>query len=728
MLLRIYRLTDKTGLALLKISQVLGEMLFGGVSSVWGVLWRIITGIVRLLVVLIGLLITLLLAIISGIWAAIKAFGRFMLAILGVGKRAVLGIGRVGRGVARQTVVVARQSSETINEKAVGSVIARRTHAEVDVKIAEDPLKVQNRRLSALVVVLGVIVVGAVLWATDPSRGVGTPTVSGGDVNVLLRQETPQSLEETPVSVVVATPIPIATPLPASLRAGGTLAYTVREQGQTDIWLVGVSARTPIRITNDASDERDPSWSWDGTRLAYASRRTGNWEIFVYDLPTQTTLQVTYDLSFQSNPRWSPDNLWIVYESYQGNNLDLYAVPIDGSEVAIRLTEHPAPDFSPSWSPDGRKIAYVSLQDGNQDIFVYDLDTLERRNLTQTALLNEDSPSWSPDGRSLVYSAYDQGSEKVFVRSLTDDAPTVLSFGRTPSWSPDGANVVFAVDSNDGVQTYLYVVPVGREDAVATEVISVPYGAKDPSWSSQTIPPSLLNSGGLALNIPPLYVEQFDQNLTGAPFGLRSLLDVQAPRAVLSDKVNDSFNALRARVFATSGVDFLSNLDDAWWDLERRPNPGEERRSWHMTGRAVAIPKGSILGFPPPIEVVREDIGVNTYWRVYLRVEENSQLGQLGEPLRTFPWDFIVATSGDVEAFNNGGRLRAEVPTGYYVDLTQLAEDYGWGRLATGTNWQANVSVRNYWLLVKQESLDWLSAMREIYTDGELVNFLPRGS
>ena len=110
---------------------------------------------------------------------------------------------------------------------------------------------------------------------------------------------------------------------------------------------VGVGSRNPIRLTNDPADERDPSW-WvpeDGSlarRLAYASNKDGNWELYIYDLDDNVTTRMTYDLSFQAAPAWSPDGNWLVYESYQGNNLDIYAMPIDGSETPIRMTDDPA--------------------------------------------------------------------------------------------------------------------------------------------------------------------------------------------------------------------------------------------------------------------------------------------------------------------------------------------------------------------------------------------------
>ena len=144
-----------------------------------------------------------------------------------------------------------------------------------------------------------------------------------------------------------------------------------------------------------------------------------------------------------------------------------------------------------------------------------------------------------------------------------------------------------------------------------------------------------------------------------------------------------------------------------------------------MTGRAFAIPRNAIAGFPAPIEVVREDFGVNTFWRVYVRVADDAQSGQLGEPLRHMPWDFTSRTQGDVEAYNQGGRLKSTMPDGYYIDLTRLAQDYDWERAAAGSDWRANSNTMNYWLFYKRDGLSWYEAMREIYTEAQLGGYVP---
>jgi len=260
-------------------------------------------------------------------------------------------------------------------------------------------------------------------------------------------------------------------------------------------------------------------------------------------------------------------------------------------------------------------------------------------------------------------------------------------------------------------------------------IVPVQLGANNPVWTGAPLPASLVNAGGVPAEFSDqLYLEQERRDDQGL-YGLGPLVGVQAPRPYLSDRVNDSFNALRVAVADAVGSDFLGTLEDALWSLvtdQRLPQPGEERLNWHYTGRAFAFNRNLPLGgFPPPVEIVREDIGIYTYWRVFVRVADDAQSGQLGEPLRRMPWDFASRTQGDVQAYNEGGRLRTAMPTGYYVDLTALADDYGWGRLPAGNDWRANINAANYWIFVRTDGLNWYQAMLELYTEAQLGGFAP---
>jgi TolB protein len=687
MLVRVFRLVDKTGNAALKLVLAETSLLAQGLHVFASNIGRIVT---------------------------------FVLTI--VGRPVWWLLQQIWTSVNRTARTAAQQSGKTATQTIRSGMARRAARAEIQASVTEDPLRVQNRILSAGFVVLLLILGGVVLWATRPQTT--SPQVNPG-TSPLLASTDDSTIPDT---VALSTQVPTATPLPNVLQARGSIAYVVRERGQDDLWAINIGSPNPIRITNSPSDERDPSWSPDGRRLAYASRQDGNWELYVYDLPSGQTVRLTYELSFQGAPRWSPDTAspYLVYESYQGQNLDIYLVPADGSQAPLRVTDHPAPDFSPAWSPGGRSIAFVSWRDGNQDIFLFSLDDPRDSasiNLTQTPGLDEDYPAWSPDGRLLAYSAVDQGIEKVFVLAVNEPgaSPQVIARGRAPSWSPDGTSLIYAVDSVGGTQ--LVATPY-QQTGISTLVIGTNFAASNPVWSGQPLPAALVTSGGLASGVPQaLFIEQEARQSDGL-YRLGALESVEAPIPNLSDRVNDSFNALRRRTNQVAAWDFLGRLEDAFWRIDRPVQPGEERRNWLMTGRAFAIDRQLIRGFPPQVEVVREDGELDTRWRIYVRVNEDSQDGQFGEPLRRMPWDFLSRESGDLDAYNAGGRLRNQVPTGYYIDFTQLALDYGWENVPTGTDWRANQFSINYWLFRAANDLTWEQAMLELYTRDQLGGFV----
>jgi TolB protein len=716
MLIRAYRLSDRLGIVILKSGSGIGSLALDGVHVLLFSTQRSAGGILKTLL-------TFLLLIAATIQQIILRIYRILAYIFGTVASVGAGAGQIGLRMSGRTARVAGSS-------ATGAMARRSARAQIDSEIIEDPLRKQNRVLSGFVIIVLAALIGVVIWATDNSDAPENFTPINVNLNAGAVEGTPQeSVQQAALNI--ASPVPTATDIPEVLQAQGTIAYVRREEnGQTDIWAVPVGSRDSIRLINSPEDDRDPAWDPNGLRLAYASRKDGNWELYIYDLLTDTTTRMTVNLAFEANPEWSPDGAYLVYESYQTNShIDLFYMRSDGTEPPQLLPgSSDAPDFSPAWSPDGRRVAFVSWREGNQDIYIFSLSTQELTNITNTPNRQEDYPAWSPDGEYIAFSAVEAGIETVFVKRVDDiNAPAeALRRGRTPAWSPDGGSTAFAVDTSDRSNTLITVAPFINTGA-ATEVIQTPFGTQNPVWTIGTLPPALVNSGGLPLSgDDPLYVEQAQESNSDPLYQLGSLVNISGVElAFLSDRVNDSFNALRIEANDVIGWDFLGQLSDALWDLNYRPPPGVPNRNWHRTGRAFSFNRNQILGFPPSIEVVREDTDLDTNWRIFVRVSDDAQNGQLGEPMRRMPWDFVSRDSGDVEAYDNGGRLRDEMPKGYYVDLTQLAADYDWIAPPAGRDWRDNFDVRNYWIFEKREGLVWYDAMRELYTEGELGSWVP---
>jgi hypothetical protein len=179
-----------------------------------------------------------------------------------------------------------------------------------------------------------------------------------------------------------------------------------------------------------------------------------------------------------------------------------------------------------------------------------------------------------------------------------------------------------------------------------------------------------------------------------------------------SDRVNDSFDALRQRVIQETGWDYLGSLASAWLPMTYTPPSGHSRMNWHVCGRAVGLDQRPYDTDTPQIELVREDVGSDTYWRVFIRAAR--QDGSMGEPLREGVWDLHAREEGG-SALVEGGAIKAHVPSGYYVDFTTLASDYGWERLPSMWRWRYSWPDIWWWEFQKTDGLDWWACMLEVY-------------
>ncbi|MGD0174134.1 MAG: hypothetical protein ABSC61_06840 [Anaerolineales bacterium] len=533
-------------------------------------------------------------------------------------------------------------------------------------------------------------------------------------------------MSATPLSTAdknTLTPSPSAfaalqfTP-PSLLSQQGMLAMAVHANGHANLWLWPMGLANPIQITAGATDDRDPAFRPDGGAIAFASERGGNWDLYILDLSSGQVESLTNSPEFEGHPSWSPDSRQMVYEHYTNGH---FGINIRRVEDKTLMWQGPSgmDSMEPDWSPLARSISFTGRTGTHTDIYVFNLDTQTITDLTNTPDLDERDSAFSPDGKSLAYSVELNGYTWIYTLSIDDPSkkPALIGQGAAPEWSPDG-KWIQGTAQPDLLQSYLLFSPsMGQSLSPAALWIS---GRIDrTAWTSVALP------NPLPAWILPLTSTKPAPTSTPPPAGtpLSAQLvkvDVNAPDPRLSSAVLQRFQTLRAAVKQQAGWDFLGTLDSAAIGIDT-PMPPKETLSWLRTGRAFAVSRAAVSkGW---LAVVPDPAGPQDYWRLFVRAAE--QDGSQGEPLRYLPWDFDARTSGTPSALDSGGRFYTDVPTGYFIDFTQLAAEFGFARVPSEPDWRTYYFGINFWEFVCADGLDWSTAMDELYPPSAFITPTP---
>lgn len=539
-----------------------------------------------------------------------------------------------------------------------------------------------------------------------------------------------QPAETTPPPIIpTLEATEAATSTPSIIRysgEGNLILLSIEENGYAHLFIQSNRSQDlPLtRITDGGWNDVAPTLSPDRTQIAFASDRNGYWDLYTMDLQSGEVTQITSSPEYDSSPSWSPDGKWLVFETYVNDNLEISVVSVgDRSQAIIPVTFDPSSDHSPVWAPDGRHVAFISSRGGeSDDVWLADLDlTGEDRyqNLSNTPFASENHPVWNFDGSKLLWASISQtiGFSGLYIWNADD--PT-----RAARWVGDGS--------------------WGAWNETAEQVVAVTNGPNQQYLSSYDVKGNLLlpptplpgHVRGLAwgfAELPDPFPDSFNRSAVVTPAALWSpiitpgpevpnqrwyvvpLNDVQAPFPQMHDLVDDSFVSLRQRLILEAGWDVLASIENAFVPLTTELEPGLQE-DWLYTGRAFAI--NTLMTDAGWLVVLREDIGAQTYWRVYVRA--NVQDGSLGEPIHNAPWNLSARYELDPRTYEQGGKY-APVPAGYWVDVTALAAAYSWERLPALPNWRTYYGGSRFTEFALTSGLTWYNAMRELYPPEALI-------
>ena len=180
------------------------------------------------------------------------------------------------------------------------------------------------------------------------------------------------------------------------------------QEQRNELYIMAADGSNQVRLTDNDSEDVEPTWSPDGTQIAFTSSRDGNPDIYVVAADGSDERQLTTDPAPDEGPAWSPDGSRILFTSYRdgadplmlgSGNAEIFTVRPDGSSLT-NLSNNPDWDGYPAWSPDATQIAF-SINNGVEfDLYVMNADGSGKRRLAgvegKNGIANDCCPAWHP--------------------------------------------------------------------------------------------------------------------------------------------------------------------------------------------------------------------------------------------------------------------------------------------------------------------------------------------
>jgi len=569
----------------------------------------------------------------------------------------------------------------------------------------------------AMIVLIGVNAILAlylVFKATRPPATVQTQAMTAAPTELLKPSATPRTLQ-TPTSIPISA---------QGIAQTGAVVLSMSDGEYFHLYAYHPQYLPLTRLTNGNWDDIDPVISPDGSRVAFVSRAGGYWDIYILEFESGQITQVTNTPEFEGSPTWSSDGQWLAYESTGKDLMDIFLLSLaDPNQEPTRLTQGEGLNYSPSWSPGGREIAFISTRSGDPEVWLANLDQVEDRftNMSRNSDTDENHPVWSPDGTRLAWSSNDGNRDVIFTWQVSDRGASPIESlpGSWPAWDSTG-QVIASVISNSN-QTDLAIFNTG-DGRLVTPQINLPGSINGITWlpGAQATNLTRYLTGPNMAPTSVLYVQKPTQTPgPGGRKGVLSLENVKAPYAFLQDIALDSYDALRRETGKKTGWDFLAQLENAYLPLTEPPEPGGAE-NWLFTGRGIAVNTLPIqAGW---MVVAKEEFNGLPYWRLYLKALK--QDGSQGAPITRMIWDFNPRFQGDPLAYEMGGK-EVDPPSGWWVDFTELARRYGWGRLPGMSNWRTYYQGTRFNQFIFDGKTDWQRSMEELYPPEAIATYTP---
>lgn len=207
--------------------------------------------------------------------------------------------------------------------------------------------------------------------------------------------------------------------LPPVPQSGSTkiVFSSNRDGSNTQLYSMNHDGSGVTRLTNSAANDDNPRWSPNGAKILFQSDRDApppagedpgpaKKDVYVMNADGTGQTRLTTDAADDSEASWSPDGSKIVFQSLRnGLYWQVYVMNADGTNQ-VNLSNGAAADYQPSWSPDGTKIAFASERDhaGAPSVYLMNANGSNQTRLTFGGeTVRDGQPVWSRNGLKLAF-------------------------------------------------------------------------------------------------------------------------------------------------------------------------------------------------------------------------------------------------------------------------------------------------------------------------------------
>jgi serine/threonine protein kinase/Tol biopolymer transport system component len=316
----------------------------------------------------------------------------------------------------------------------------------------------------------------------------------------------PPTLTFTPTQTF--TPSDSPTPAATALGGGmGEIAYSSKQDGTIQIWLMDANGNQLRKITNMPAGACQATWSPDGNQLAFISPCDGRHDQYpgakIYLINVDETnlhlLPVPDDPQGDFDPAWSPNGKMIAFTSLRGGSSHIFLFDMVDN-ILTQVTNSRYIDRQPFWEPGGSHLAFVRVFLYNQIwwVDVSDLGNLKETQFSPYNNISDYWPAWSPNGKVVLYSQVQPGYYPFLVglivssrtygteRRIRPGGPDMSYPIAEVNISPDGSLISFE-SWPDGLNHDIYIMDIqGSNLQRLTEDPGPDFG---PAWRPGSVTP-----------------------------------------------------------------------------------------------------------------------------------------------------------------------------------------------------------------------------------------------